>query len=248
MSNSLLRKYLIVDSNKYANPSDFTVNLTAFQTKDFYHFRVLDLTVPYTYYDVFGQYLTLNYTVRDTHIPQDNTTTLTISAGNYNITSLKAELQNKLNANNQFGEHYTVDISTINGKMSISTNNARYQISITGGDLRTIIGWKNTVSSFSQVSTSPYVINPYPIDMLYLESSLNSVSIYSASEDRTTRTIATMVPNLQPFDVLYRNYENPLVLSFPDESLNSISFKLVDRLGNIIDLNGQGIVFTIEFF
>ena len=186
---------------------------------------------------------------------------ITIDPGNYSVRDLNEAIVTKMNAAyNSLGEVFAMDFdvktNTIGIKLKTATAGTTFKIytdnefTVPANKTRSLNTMlKNfTEDSFegTEVFRSGFV-DMYPLRNIYLScSGLGNFNTMSVSGDRN---IIKKIPvNAGYGDVIY--YESATGLDYLDcshQTLSRVSFQLRDIFGNILDLNGAHISFSIVF-
>jgi hypothetical protein len=186
---------------------------------------------------------------------------ITLDPGNYSVRDLNEAIVTKMNAAyNSLGEVFAMDFdvktNTIGIKLKTATAGTTFKIytdsefTVPANKTRSLNTMlKNfTADSFegSEVFRSGFV-DMYPLRNIYLScSGLGNFNTMSVSGDRN---IIKKIPvNADYGNVIF--YESATGLDYLDcshQTLSRISFQLRDIFGNIIDLNGAHISFSIVF-
>ena len=232
---------------------DFPVSLLMPEDTGFY---IEDVCIPHSWYPINAgnNYLQVKYF---NSTPKD----ITIDPGNYSVRDLNEAIVTKMNAAyNSLGEVFAMDFdvktNTIGIKLKTATVGTTFNIytdsefTVPANKTRSLNTMlKNfTADSFegSEVFRSGFV-DMYPLRNIYLScSGLGNFNTMSVSGDRN---IIKKIPvNADYGNVIF--YESATGLDYLDcshQTLSRISFQLRDIFGNIIDLNGAHISFSIVF-
>ena len=237
--------------------SNFTIDLpmTLLMPEDT-GFYIEDVCIPHSWYPINAgnNYLQVKYF---NSTPKD----ITIDPGNYSVRDLNEAIVAKMNAvYNSLGEVFAMDYNartnTIGIKLKTATVATTFRIytdsefTVPANKTRSLNTMlKNfTADSFegSEVFRSGFV-DMYPLRNIYLScSGLGNFNTMSVSGDRN---IIKKIPvNADYGNVIF--YESATGLDYLDcshQTLSRISFQLRDIFGNIIDLNGAHISFSIVF-
>ena len=221
----------------------FTYKFDFKSTDDFNRVCVLGATIPKSYYTIQSGKNT--FTLRE----NGTDTTITVTAGCYTRTSFKTVIQNLLNAGTSQGWVYTVKIpNTLN-----APDTGKYTYTITGGHNATFIftdyvfeamGFnRNSTNAFAGgIITSANVVKLQQEDCLFLRSSLiaNGTGdilqvFYPSASDYGNITYQCPSPEFHSKKIAYNN-------------TNSYSFVLTNEDGEVMDLNGLNMNFTLLFW
>lgn len=240
MSSDFLDKDIVyVSSNdRYSgNSNDFVINLTdrIKSPNDYDTLTLLNFTCPKSYY-LFNNINNKFYVNEN-----GNISTITITNGNYDFTSLANELNTKL-----AGCLWTYAVSTniVTGKFTFSvTNNGGIQpiFDFSGNSPYRIIGFDKAI---------------YP----FVTNSLTSVNIVNLQLTNTIKiccsiiskgTLATIIPNISDFSTITYSEQNPNFSSHGilTSNLGSVRIWLLDAIsGNPLDLNGLDWFFSFAIY
>ena len=232
---------------------DFPMTLLMPEDTGFY---IEDVCIPHSWYPINAgnNYLQVKYF---NSTPKD----ITIDPGNYSVRDLNEAIVAKMNAAySGLGEVFAMDYdsktNTIGIKLKTATVGTTFKIytdnefTVPANKTRSLNTMlKNfTEDSFegTEVFRSGFV-DMYPLRNIYLScSGLGNFNTMSVSGDRN---IINNIPvNAGYGDVIY--YESATGLDYLDcshQTLSRVSFQLRDIFGNIIDLNGAHISFSIVF-
>jgi hypothetical protein len=182
-----------------------------------------------------------------------NSTTITISNGNYTATSLILELINKINAG--IGGNTVITYSSQTLKLTISNDNniqiRAHNPGVTNSPLSKLLGFLvDSLSNTTIIADSAMNIsgpNYISIDSQFLTRPIQNKTLYS---DDNLQTSLLAVPVHTSFgDIITLEPNLPIRLNYKI-SINTsdiIDIKLLDEFGNIINLNGLDWAMQIIF-
>jgi len=165
---------------------------------------------------------------------------ITITAGNYNASSLRTELTTKLIAIGITG--MVVTINSLTGRLIFT---ASIPFSFLPSIALDILGFDNTTyTSVGNVITAPYLLNLLGIQQLRI----NSTALASYNSNSTTMGESNLVGVIQstapPFGmILYANQTSYSVLK--NKNISLIDIQILDENGNYVDFNN--IDWTLTF-
>jgi len=238
--------YYINSGNRISgSDSDFTYRIDFPRNTEYTHVVLLDISIPKSFYLVQDGYNTFT-------LDEDGkTATITLTSGNYSLRSLQATLTTLLNTGSPNGWTYAVSYPNADtverGKMTftVSGNSGVQPSFILTTNLHHILGFSsNTTNTFvGDTLTSTNVINLQKETTLYLHSNLcmsydNDIlsSIYANDDaDFSNITVQNMNAELTA---------KPLKHTKGDVYY----FKLINHDGEVVELNGQSMLFTIACF
>jgi hypothetical protein len=195
---------------------------------------VVHASIPYSFYNVNSNNNTLCYSINTTVI-----TTVILTPGNYTASSLLSHLQSILPTS------FTITYSSTQNKFTFTNPNIfqfYYNKLLGYSSCFGLLGF----SSIQQISTGNVSIWTLTSDTIINLAPVRCICIYTTLH---TGSIASILPNNQnilcsipvltaPFSMIgYRNssgYKSDLNTS----NFNSITLKLTDQAGNLINLNG----------
>lgn len=240
--------YLVNSANRVSGtPSNFQYLFDIDPSIDFSHVCLISASIPKTFYGVpAGSYFVLT----------ENGSTVNIlpPAGNYSRNSFALVVKDLLNNNSPNGWVYNITFSNINrvgdnGKYTFSVSeNAGIQPSFTINDtldkqMGFSIGTHNfTAQGPSGILVSENVCNLNPENVLVLHSSMVN--------ERNGHLKAIMSSGTNSYD--YIIFENKTIHETAKKMVRSknnvYTFTLTDSNNQLIELNGNELVFTIIIF
>lgn len=226
-------------------------------------FKVLSANIPFSYYVINSQNNTFTLSVGA------SSATVTLTPGNYNITTFMPMLQAALNAASTSLDSaaYTVTFNPTTSKLTITSsisNNFSFKFDVSGQDPyglknpRHILGFPTGTSTASGTTlVAPYVVNLTGSNYLYLCSSYlgtyNGDSLTIGTEGSSASVIAKIQVNTNPGGII--TYEDQDTLHY--FSLNSavlieridlfLAFGAPNNMLVPISLNGQAFDVKIGF-
>ena len=239
------RQIFCIDSNNRVSghTSDFGYQLSIDNDVEFDKVVVLEASIPKSYYCVQAGFNSFT-------LVQDSTNyVITIPAGNYTRTAVCSVLTTLLNAVSSWV--YTITY----GSMGISGDNGLLTFSVTGNDSQPLFIF-NSNSPYQQLG---FNIGTYT----FTTSSLSSVNVINLAQEGTlfissnicqtkTDSILCNIFTTQDAGFSYIVYQNPCPYEYSKDFVQSKSniyqFTLQDENGNIINLNGLNMIFTILLY
>lgn len=167
---------------------------------------------------------------------------VTITPGNYNASTLRAELNARFLSTVITGMVVTINSST--GKLVFTASVAFTFLTVTGAlfppvysTALDILGFENqTYSSVANIINAPYLLNLLGIQQLRISSSALACSNSSSNQMGETNLIGVVQSTAPPFGmILYANQTSYSVLRSKNISL--IDIQILDENGNYIDFN-----------
>jgi len=253
-------KKIYVDSRFKTSPSEthsnFTIELpTTMLMPEDTGFYIEDVCIPHTWYPVNS---TSNYLQFKYHnaTPKD----IVVAPGNYSARDLNAAIVAKMSEVYNLGEivtsDYDVRTNSIGIKLKVGAVGVTFKL-YTDGEFTSPSNKNRSMNALLKNFTSDSFegtevfrsgfVDMYPLRNVYLTcSGLGNFNTMSVSGDRN---IIKKIPVNAGFgDVIF--YESATGLDYLDcshQTLSRISFQLKDIHGNVIDLNGSHISFSIVF-
>ena len=241
----------IVDSSQRVSgtSSNFTINLNLPNfVQDFDRIALNQFSCPRSWYDV----ATAVNTFQFKEGIAGTLKTITVPVGMYNVNTLALSIASLLTTNSQNGYTYTVTYP--NSSLTVNTN----KLTFTSSNTSTVFYFIFTTSMFQQLGFSSNSTNSSTSGVL---TSTNSISIsyinrvFLASNACNTSynsylqeiLIAGQYPSTSFVYYENLNYDTNSK-EFTNPQNNCWDFTLYDRYGNIVDLNGLELVFSLIFY
>ena len=268
-----LFKYIFIDS-RYQTPnsasdSDFVVELNeTIELSSFTGCIVSDITLPHTWYNTTDLNSRLYFRIIIDDVSTEYTAVLPTQ--NYNLHELATGLTDAMNA--QVGTvTFRVDSDRQEGSLKINLLNATWQFQIfTDPDLSTIVNgtWRgpffqpSNLKSLNSVlringrqtqtynNTTPYTtgcVDLLPLHSVYLTST--KFSNYCNLGPAGQRNVIKKIVITSGFGDVNTNLDlwNDDRVDVSGLSIKLIDFQLRDAFGNVIDLNGGHVSFSLCF-
>jgi len=185
------------------------------------------------------------YTINETNnVLRTNLGLVTITKGNYNASTLRAELTTRFIAVGYTGINITINSST---GVLIFLNIASFSILPTNSTAYDILGFVDGTTYTSGGANN--IIAPYPLNLLGIQQlRINSSAFACSNSNSTTMGESNLVGVIQstaaPFGmILYANQTSYSVLKSRNISL--IDIQILDENGNYVDFNN--IDWTLTF-
>ena len=176
------------------------------------------------------------------------TATITISEGSYTAAQMEAELKTQLDATSLAGATYTVSISSTTAKMTVTSNGPQFDFDfnvVTDYAVENYLGFASGVNSSTIVSSvetlvSPYVVDLSPMTELFIKFS-NFTNIVRSSNGQPSCFVIPVNVNFGEY-IQYnqaQTYQSIVFQSYQEMHITNLDCELVDRYGNVVDLNGS---------
>ena len=230
--------------NSTDTDSDFSYKFDISPTDKFNRVVLLDISIPKSYYIIDGQSVILDENGQQVNI--------TLTPGNYNRQSFSKSLQYALSNNSPNNWTYNITYKNLNnvdgddGKLiySVSGNTSQPKFIFNGSNsLCEKMGFEknNEYSFISDSLTSVYCINLSGENTLFLKSDI------CQNDNNILQNIITTSENSYG----YINFNNPMPREYSKIFVpfkKVYHFRLCDENDNIINLNGQNMIFTIMMY
>lgn len=198
---------------------------------------VVNIEIPYTYYNINNSNNTLGLSV------SAHTNPATLVNGNYTSSSFTSMLNTVLSGVST-GVTFLSSVSTTTGLLSITGFNTGPAFGITAPTWMGVSSSSVVYNSNGTALTLAYPINlagtPY-IDVR-CDIPLNSVN----SKDFNRFILARVLVNTTPFNTIFYNNDSFNYVNSQATTINSLNLSLYDAYGNQMDLNGQNWELTLE--
>lgn len=198
-------------------------------------FSVENCQIPVSFYNITNSNNILDW----------NGNILTITAGNYNTTTLATEIINKL-ATISITD-VTIVLNSTTGKFVFTSASSNFTLGYLNSTIFKVIGFTN----MNQVSTSFILTSEYPVNLLgplKLKISSGSISIDNIDSTNNGSTLNTLIEipvSSANFGlILYSNVSN-IHSTLNQKTLNGIDILVKDNDNNLVDFNN--IDFTLSF-
>lgn len=244
--NDEIRSIVVDSSNRISGTStNFTINLNLPNNcQDYDRVALNQISIPRSYYDV--DMGTNTFTLKENLL----TATITIPIGLYNVNTFNTVLTNQLNLMSPNGLTYTVAYPS-----PTTTNTNKYTYTVSGA---LTVSFIFTTSLYQQCGFSANSTNTFSAGVLV---STNSISISyinrlflksnmcGTSQDSLLQEILIAGQFPSTSYIYYENTNFDINSKVFSNNKDSVwNFQLYDRYGNIVNLNGQEIVFTLKIY
>jgi hypothetical protein len=198
--------------------------------------KVLNATIPYSFYIINEYNCNLNM----------NNIILNIPFGNYNAYTLLDTINSLMTENNILGT-LTLDIS--NGKYLL-TATQNIIIRTTTNNINSIIGLDNSTYTTINNGTNFKIYFPYPVNTggihnIFIKSNF-STSNQKYGGNNTSQILTSIPIQVEPFGIIqYSNYENTETI-IRNKDLDSLIIELLDDNLNHINFNGLNWTIGLE--
>jgi hypothetical protein len=251
-------------------PTDCLIILP-YTIKDVVSMKLVSVELPQCIYLISKSALSNSIIIREYVGSSYNEEVIIIPDGNYSAASLATLMTTTINAIMASGIRFNVTIDPNTYKTTISNNTNYFNIYIkldnmpytASMGLGWILGYREKSYINKQTYTSESIFNQSPTDYLFLEIndfnySNSSRLIGLFSESYLDKNIIAKIPYgynssttipINAFPTMFINKEN-LISSdrqyFGPIHLQKIAIRLLNRYGNVVDLNLQDFSFTLE--
>lgn len=164
--------------------------------------------------------------------------TLTLTRGNYNATTLIAELL--LQLSNAGINHITITISSITGLLTFTCqNNHTLELFSAGSTLLRVLGFN---PALNYTSVASVIVAPYPLNLLgTLKMRVASYDLPVSSIDSSVggnlNILATIPINAGNFGLIMYENTNNIQNSLDIRTLDGFDLEIIDDDGNYINFN-----------
>lgn len=207
--------------------------------------------IPFSFYTISSSQLNNLLDVKETQINgTNNTYTITIENGNYNINELIEEIKNKLEASSTYNFKYTITYNVITNKMSFlissGTNALKTQLLFSSGgnssiNISRVLGFSKTDVEMTLTTkiTSDFCCDLADgLDSLHIKSNISGSNIRSVSGGISSNELLIVPVNLSPNSILYFDEgNNPFKHKLETNNIKRIDIKFTDNNDNIVDFN-----------
>jgi hypothetical protein len=199
-------------------------------------FSVENCQIPVSFYNITNSNNILDW----------NGNILTITAGNYNTTTLATEIINKLAAISI--TDVTIVLNSTTGKFVFTSASSNFTLGYLNSTIFKVIGF---ITNMNQVSTGFVLTSEYPVNLLgplklkISSGSININNIDSGNNGSTLNTLIEIPVSSANFGlILYSNVSN-IHSTLNQKTLNGIDILVKDNDNNLVDFNN--IDFTLSF-
>ncbi len=189
--------------------------------------------IPYTFYNVNSSNNVLKYSINSV------ISTVVITPGNYNVYNLSTFLSSHMS-------DFTISYDTISNSYTFTNSTNDFTI-LSSSTCLSLIGFitQDTTSS-SRILISNRAVNLAQIRCICVNSNLKTNNINKSSLNNFS-IIASIPINVSPYSIVsHANMNNFRVNTFTN-IISSLSIKLTDQNGTLIDLNGSNWAMTLQF-
>ena len=165
---------------------------------------------------------------------------INISYGNHNINTLLSELKSQLSPS------FTITFNSITNKITITNSTYDFVILLNSSCLD-LIGFSSLsdIYSSNKTLTSNTNVNLQSVQCICIRSNMQTNSITSGNQNNVS-TLASIPISNQPFTTIAFINQSNHKINLYNNNLNTISIKLLDQNGNIVDLNGLHWSMTLQ--
>jgi hypothetical protein len=178
---------------------------------------------------------------------QDDFFTFYITPGNYNGITLASQIQSVVNSYTDPTKFFipivNFSCSYDNKTSKLTFNNNYYYYVDTSSTIINVIGFNSqaiaSLSSLKYVLTSTYPINLIPHHCICISSNVETDNIQLSLSQYNKSVLASIPVDVSPMGlIIYKPHHN-VKTNTNNNIFNNIAIKLIDQVGNLIDLNGQ---------
>lgn len=244
--------------------TDFKIYLNeSIEFKDEIKMFIGDISIPNSFYTI--ESTNENLYIETTENDVIRHFKIVLDIRNYSVVELATQIQSKLNS--ELNKAFTINYIASTGRLIFNVLETNFTYSVLTDDELKSITWKgkyydrNNIKSCNDVlnnvipqlcsSANPFVsgfVNTINYSCLYLRSNLSSLD--NIGVDGNSSNIIKKIPVNASYGSLMTNYDFNIYDYTRIKNRNSISlleFQLTDAYGNVIDLHGSHITFTILF-
>ena len=156
--------------------------------------------------------------------------TLTLTRGNYNATSLIAEIQTQL-INNLITD-LTITISSITGLLTFTKTTGSFTIRSSGSTIYVVLGF---VVGTNYNSMSSKIIAPYPLNLLY--TLRLRICSYNLSTNNPDFCLISMPIEVGNFSIIQYTNTSNIQTQLNNVSLDGFDIVIIDDDGNFLNFN-----------
>ena len=230
------------NADRYNNGTsdvDFYLKNLEVLSQYYIHLSVKHAVIPYSFYNV-------NINNNNLQIRLFNSTgysqvqSINISYGNHNINTLLSELKSQLSPS------FTITFNSITNKITITNSTYDFVILLNSSCLD-LIGFSSLsdIYSSNKTLTSNTNVNLQSVQCICIRSNMQTNSITSGNQNNVS-TLASIAISNQPFTTIAFINQSNHKINLYNNNLNTISIKLLDQNGNIVDLNGLHWSMTLQ--
>lgn len=210
-------------------------------------FEVLQFDMPFNPFYNFT-------TACDTFDWQDsggNNITSTIPVQNYTEDQLASEIETQMNADTIAADTYTVEYDAQTGKMTFTIAALTFQLlpSTTTNSLYEKVGIESDQTGGSTY-TGTGIVDMNELFYVYLQS--KNIKDILLDAPRDAGCLSNSLHRVKIDNDFKRRLDNhipfPVFINCNGDKLSEIDIRLVDRLGNLVDMNGVEWSITIQIF
>jgi hypothetical protein len=227
-------------ADRYNNNSnsdvEFHLPLIEANSQCYINLSVQNVSIPHSFYNCNSSNNILRYNLNSS---PSEILTIVIPAGNYNVNTLKTYLANSMTG-------FTVSYNATTNKYTFYHNSSDFTI-LSSSTCLALLGFKNNVSlsSSSRTLTSTICCDFTTTKCILIASSFPSSNI-SKAINSDNNIIASFPVDVLPFGLLtYSNHNNYKFNTYAN-ILSSITLRLTDQNGNLLDLNGCDWTITLQ--
>ena len=190
---------------------------------------VVNAQFPVSFYTINATNNTLTYSY---NVPTK--TTITITAGNYNATSLISALTSAFTVNDI---PISITINKLTGKLTFSAP-LNYSFYISSTSILPVLGFSNTSTSSSGSLNASYPLNLLGVKVISIKSAILAISAYTSETLGFSNTLATIPIDVPAFNLVsYYSNNNLNKHILRVKHIDAIDISITDENENLIDFN-----------
>lgn len=259
MSQLIEHAAVIVDSAKrrnFANTTashfDFSVEpAITFNPKNKYFAKFINIEFPTSFPQIDSTNNT--FIVEETNGVTPLLNTATVPNGSYLANELYTEIESQLDANTNYTMDYTINVSDITGKVSISFTGGGTGMTIKGtGTINQALGFATDDSA--EIADSVILVSPNHIKLKFkryavIKSDLASDTFHTSTGNEP---VIVHIPLSQGRSTIERldgnNHSAPFIRINNVQSISKITFTSIDNLDNELDFQGGEWSGVLQFY
>ena len=222
-------------NNNSNSDVEFRLPLIEADSQCYINISVQNVSIPHSFYNCNSTNNILRYNLdHPNHIE-----TIVIPPGNYNVNTLKTYLASVM-------PNFTITFNSTTNKYTFYHHNREFTI-LSSSTCLTLLGFKTNISltSTARTLTSTICCDFATTKCILISSSFPSSNI-SKAINSDNNIIASFPVDVLPFGLLtYSNHNNYRFNTYAN-ILSSITLRLTDQNGNLLDLNGCDWTITLQ--
>ena len=230
------------DKSLYPNPANFIFNLNT-EYKNIKSMKITSFELPNNFYQFSSSRNNLSFKVETSH----NDTVL-ISEGNYTPSTLVSHIQSKFNLiNTQRSKDLAISLDSITNKVTITCSSS-ITLDFSGNtdylNLGQHLGFTQNTYTGTSI-TGENIINLDNEKYIYLNIG-DITNVYDKNVNNVFSKITLDTDKNTNLFVDRDTYASKIKIFRKPYNISKLTIKLVDYIGNTIDLQGQDFSFSLE--